>query len=1214
LDLQLEQQQQGQALTDLYEGVLALKRRYRLHEVLVLPRDSLAVRRDGEREQVHELVKRYRDVSGEQQRRLPALLNSLGQLQVLVGEFDAAQNDFDEVAGLVSDHAERAEAHHNTYRAALEQRDWSEALGALLRACALDPDNCEPFPLKRYEPRAILGAGAFGVSFLCTERDSSEEVVVKVLREDSLDRPSAVLFREFQWLQDLDHPALARVRDFGYADANQTRPYVVLDYFEGTTLAEHIKRNGPLAPTDALAVLWPVARALQAAHNRGVLHRSLCPSCILVRRVELEMAPAVMSDEEDNSRRGAEAQSPEEKREGNAGSASPPVLPSSDLCASAPLREMPFSDAPLREPQFAWQVKVLDTGLALKRTFLHAAASNPAARIGTSLGRGVSQRLAYAPPEVTGRPKGMVWVGPHSDVFVFGRLCWFALTGRPEPSPGAELPPGVAEAWLRLVCDCAAWTLSARPEHFGPVLDRLSELPGAEEVIDQSEQQMDRLLLADYDRALERNPDSYAARMGRANLLGRMDEDDRALEDYSAARRLQPRDAALFRRRGQLFFRRGDFDEAVADFGQAIDIEPRNPENWSLRASVHARRGDHAAAIADYQEVLRLNPKDEEVWFSLGNSHYCLRDFEAAIADYTAVLRLNPKSVWAFGNRGKAHALRGEHAQAVEDFTRLLHVDPDNTRATWDRALSLQELGRREEALADFTRAIERTPSAGLYNDRGLAYAAASEHDKAIADFTRAHELDSESPYPLMYRGNSHCDRGELDQALADLDEAALLGPKLAVLFYNRGNVLAQRGDHPAALADYTHAIELAPDYIAAYYNRANSHVERGDLDAAVADYTAVLKRNPGDAAAYNNRGNAHSSCGDLDAALADFSEALGLDPADVVALFNRANTYARLGDPDRALADYTEILRLQPQHARALNNRGNLYYDKGDLEKALADYTQAVECDPTYARALNNRAGLLAERGESDQALADFNRAIELDPGYVAAWYGRGNLRLARGELDEAIVDFTELLKLEPRHAGALVDRAGGRYRRGDHDGALADLSAATEADPGYATAWFARAGVRAALDDLDGALADYTRAIELNTRHLPAYHNRGRLHARRGDYAAALADNLEALKIDPDNDRTLNNLAWLWATCPRDSLRDGARALEHALRACERTDWEVAGYLDTLATAYAECGQFEEAARWQARAVELASEEEKADYQSRLELYRQGKPYRDA
>src|SRR5262249_38925180 len=118
LDLQRERQHQGQQYGDLYEGVQAVKKRYGLHDVRALPRDSLAVRRDSEREQVQELVKRFRDIPDEYQKRLPALLNSLAQLELLIGEFDAAQEDFDEVAGLVANHDERAEAHHNTYRAA----------------------------------------------------------------------------------------------------------------------------------------------------------------------------------------------------------------------------------------------------------------------------------------------------------------------------------------------------------------------------------------------------------------------------------------------------------------------------------------------------------------------------------------------------------------------------------------------------------------------------------------------------------------------------------------------------------------------------------------------------------------------------------------------------------------------------------------------------------------------------------------------------------------------------------------------------------------------------------------------------------------------------------------------------------------------------------------------------------------------------------------
>src|SRR6516162_9263604 len=175
LDLQHEQHQHGQQYGDLYEGVQAVKKRYGLHEVQAQPRDSLAVRREGEREQVQELVKRFRDIPGDQQRHLPALLNSLAQLELLIGEFNAAQQDFDEVAGIVSSHDERAEAHHNTYRAALEQRDWPEALAGLLRACTLAPSLYEPFPLTRFEPQAILGAGALGVTFLCVEKGTGEQ-------------------------------------------------------------------------------------------------------------------------------------------------------------------------------------------------------------------------------------------------------------------------------------------------------------------------------------------------------------------------------------------------------------------------------------------------------------------------------------------------------------------------------------------------------------------------------------------------------------------------------------------------------------------------------------------------------------------------------------------------------------------------------------------------------------------------------------------------------------------------------------------------------------------------------------------------------------------------------------------------------------------------------------------------------------------------------
>jgi serine/threonine-protein kinase len=114
-------------------------------------------------------------------------------------------------------------------------------------------------------------------------------------------------------------------------------------------------------------------------------------------------------------------------------------------------------------------------------------------------------------------------------------------------------------------------------------------------------------------------------------------------------------------------------------------------------------------------------------------------------------------------------------------------------------------------------------------------------------------------------------------------------------------------------------------------------------------------------------------------------------------------------------------------------------------------------------------------------------------------------------------------------------------------------------------------------------------------------------------GDYKAALADHLAALELDPDDAATLNFLAWLRATCPKEEMRDGTLALRDATRACELTEYAAPGYLDTLAAAHAELGRFEDAIRWQEKAVKMVAPDQRPEYEARLELYRAEKPYRD-
>jgi tetratricopeptide (TPR) repeat protein len=166
--------------------------------------------------------------------------------------------------------------------------------------------------------------------------------------------------------------------------------------------------------------------------------------------------------------------------------------------------------------------------------------------------------------------------------------------------------------------------------------------------------------------------------------------------------------------------------------------------------------------------------------------------------------------------------------------------------------------------------------------------------------------------------------------------------------------------------------------------------------------------------------------------------------------------------------------------------------------------------------------------------------------------------------------------------------------------------------------------------------ALEDYDRAVEIYTHLLEeqggtehkkeladSLYNRGnilaaqdRFHESMGDYERAIT--FYTLLVEAGEKLTtelalcLNSLAWLQATCPEEAFRNGAKAVENATRACELTEWNEYPFFDTLAASYAEARDFDLAIQWQTKAFDAANDEEKADFRSRLDLYRARRSYR--
>jgi tetratricopeptide (TPR) repeat protein len=148
--------------------------------------------------------------------------------------------------------------------------------------------------------------------------------------------------------------------------------------------------------------------------------------------------------------------------------------------------------------------------------------------------------------------------------------------------------------------------------------------------------------------------------------------------------------------------------------------------------------------------------------------------------------------------------------------------------------------------------------------------------------------------------------------------------------------------------------------------------------------------------------------------------------------------------------------------------------------------------------------------------------------------------------------------------------------------------------------------------------AVTYYDRALAFflesdRTVRSKLYVDRATAQALNGSYRAARVDLEKAIALDKNNLLAHNNYAWLLATCPDESVRDGPRAVQHARGASERLKHGSPIVLDTLAAAEAEIGDFRSAVKDEKRALSLAKGD-RSLYNEHLQSYMKASPVREA
>ncbi|UCF42637.1 MAG: tetratricopeptide repeat protein [Planctomycetota bacterium] len=205
--------------------------------------------------------------------------------------------------------------------------------------------------------------------------------------------------------------------------------------------------------------------------------------------------------------------------------------------------------------------------------------------------------------------------------------------------------------------------------------------------------------------------------------------------------------------------------------------------------------------------------------------------------------------------------------------------------------------------------------------------------------------------------------------------------------------------------------------------------------------------------------------------------------------------------------------------------------------------------------------------------------RALSVTENNPVMHYSLGNAFRSENKLDEAITQYRRALRIEPEHSRTHGNLANALLLKGR----------------------------------LEEATEHYRQAVQLDPHYVNARYNLGLALSKQGNFTEAITHYRRVLALEPDNTAALNGIAWILCTHPDKKHRDPGRAIALAKRAAELTEYNKAEILDTLATGYAEAGQFDKAMGISRSALKLALDEQNDELVTRLrqqlQLYSQNK-----
>jgi Flp pilus assembly protein TadD len=304
--------------------------------------------------------------------------------------------------------------------------------------------------------------------------------------------------------------------------------------------------------------------------------------------------------------------------------------------------------------------------------------------------------------------------------------------------------------------------------------------------------------------------------------------------------------------------------------------------------------------------------------------------------------------------------------------------------------------------------------------------------------------------------------------------------------------------------------------------------------------------------------------------------------------------------------------------HAGANYSLGNYFLNNERTGEATKHFRRAVAIQPECATFRIGLGRALCEQGQTREALVQYQEAIAREPGSAQAYNGLGKALFQSGDVDGAIAQYEKALKIKPDFADPHINLGYILLQEGRINGAITQYQAAVTLLPqstrvhndlGYCLLQAGR---------VDEAIEQFRKALDIHPNNYSALYSLGYALHRKRMAAEAIVCYHKVIELYPKSAPARVELAWILATWPEPSVRNGPEAVALASEAQALCRGDNPVILRTLAAAYAEAGRFSEAVAAAKQALAVAMTQSAAGLtnalQKELELYQTNSPCRSA